>query len=242
MQTTPTVAIIGTGLAGLGMAIRLKEAGFSDFIIFEKAGRCGGVWRDNTYPGAACDVPSHLYSFSFEPKAEMVASIRHAARDLCVSARGPPTSYGLRPHIPLQHRGRLRRHSTKSSRRWQIEAVRRRPPATPTFSCRRLDSSTDPPIPASQAWRASRVKCFTRPAGTTSTTSTGKRVAVIGTGASAIQFVPQVAPKVAELTLFQRNAAHVIPQTRLRLRAMGSRKPSRRFRACKDCPGGPPTG
>ena len=64
------VAIIGTGFAGLGMAIRLKQSGVEDFVILEKADEVGGTWRDNSYPGAACDVPSNLYSFSFAPKAE----------------------------------------------------------------------------------------------------------------------------------------------------------------------------
>ena len=86
----PQVAVIGTGFGGLGMAIKLKKAGFTDITIFERAGDVGGCWRDNTYPGAACDVPSHLYSYSFEPKTdwsrrfapqpEILEYLRHCAR------------------------------------------------------------------------------------------------------------------------------------------------------------------
>src|ERR1043165_4319707 len=68
------IAIIGAGFAGIGMAIQLKQAGIHSFTIFERAGDIGGTWRDNTYPGAACDVPSHVYSFSFEPKADWSSS------------------------------------------------------------------------------------------------------------------------------------------------------------------------
>ncbi len=68
------IAIIGAGFAGIGTAIKLKKAGIESFTIFERAGEIGGTWRDNTYPGAACDVPSHVYSFSFELKADWTAS------------------------------------------------------------------------------------------------------------------------------------------------------------------------
>src|SRR5689334_9422725 len=93
-----SILIIGTGFAGIGMAIRLKQAGIDDFIVLEQAADVGGTWRDNTYPGAACDVQSHLYSFSFEknprwtrmyaPQQEIWDYLRHCA-----------DKYGIRPHI-----------------------------------------------------------------------------------------------------------------------------------------------
>src|SRR5258708_12447343 len=96
-QATATIAIIGAGFGGLGMAIQLKRAGIHSFTIFEREADIGGVWRDNTYPGAACDVPSHLYSFSFEPKhdwsrryapqAEIYAYLRHCADKYGMRAR-----------------------------------------------------------------------------------------------------------------------------------------------------------
>src|SRR5258705_8799051 len=96
------IAIIGSGFGGIGTAIRLKQEGFEDFIIFERADDVGGVWRDNTYPGCACDVQSHLYSFSFvpnpdwthsfSPQAEIWDYLRKCARD-----------YDVHPHIRFEH-------------------------------------------------------------------------------------------------------------------------------------------
>src|SRR5580693_4479453 len=97
-QRTYAVVIVGTGFAGIGMAIALKRAGVHNFVILEKADRVGGTWRENTYPGCACDIRSHLYSFSFEPKADwsrefapqpaILGYIEHCA-----------DKFGLRPHI-----------------------------------------------------------------------------------------------------------------------------------------------
>ena len=81
------MAIVGSGFAGLGMAIRLREAGIEDFVVLEKADDVGGTWRDNSYPGCACDVPSHLYSFSFAPNPDWTRTFSPAARDLGLPAR-----------------------------------------------------------------------------------------------------------------------------------------------------------
>ena len=97
-QASPRIAIIGTGFGGIGLAIRLKKAGFSNFILFEKAGDVGGVWRDNTYPGAACDVPSHLYSFSFEQDLGWLNRYGKAA-EIHQYLRHCTDKYDLRPHI-----------------------------------------------------------------------------------------------------------------------------------------------
>ena len=95
---TPSVAIIGTGFGGLCMAIKLKRAGIESFTLLEKAGSVGGTWRDNTYPGAACDVQSHLYSYSFEPKSDWTRKFGlqpeiRSYMESCVN------KYGLRSHI-----------------------------------------------------------------------------------------------------------------------------------------------
>src|SRR4051794_9568439 len=94
----PTVAIIGTGFGGLGMAIRLRQAGIESFTIFEKADRLGGTWRDNTYPGAGCDVPSHLYSFSFVPKSDWTRKFPGQA-EILDYLEECADRFGLRPHI-----------------------------------------------------------------------------------------------------------------------------------------------
>ena len=97
-STTPTIAILGAGIAGMCMAIRLKRAGIHSFTIYEKSDRVGGTWLDNSYPGAACDVPSHLYSFSFEPNPGWTHSFSeqpeiHRYLERCAE------KYGLRPHL-----------------------------------------------------------------------------------------------------------------------------------------------
>src|SRR5688500_7667001 len=92
------IAIIGTGFAGLGLAIRLRQAGMSDFVVLERADEVGGTWRDNTYPGAACDVPSHLYSFSFAPNPDWTRSFSPQA-EIQEYLRGCADTFGVRPHI-----------------------------------------------------------------------------------------------------------------------------------------------
>jgi len=86
------VIVIGAGFAGVGAAIKLREAGFTDFAVLEKAGNVGGTWRDNTYPGCACDVPSALYSFSFAPNPSGAASTRSSRRSRRTSSASPPTT------------------------------------------------------------------------------------------------------------------------------------------------------
>ncbi len=101
-QPDHEVVIVGTGFSGLGMAIKLKEAGIEDFVVIEKADSVAGTWRENTYPGCACDVPSHMYSFSFEPNpdwSEMYAP-QQEIRDYLERCAD---KYELRPHIRLPH-------------------------------------------------------------------------------------------------------------------------------------------
>ena len=97
-NTTPHIVIIGSGFGGIGMAIQLKKAGIDSFTILEKAGSVGGTWRDNTYPGAACDVQSHLYSYSFEPKSDWTRKfgLQPEIRSYIESC---VTKYGIQDHI-----------------------------------------------------------------------------------------------------------------------------------------------
>src|SRR5687768_18597754 len=102
MRTSPGMTIIGSGFAGLCMAIKLKEAGYHDFVILEKAGELGGVWRDNTYPGCACDVPSHLYSFSFAPNPAWTRTFS-PQEEIRSYLRWCATTYGVTPRLRLRH-------------------------------------------------------------------------------------------------------------------------------------------
>ncbi|MGB1580259.1 MAG: flavin-containing monooxygenase, partial [Nevskiales bacterium] len=92
------VIIIGTGFAGLGMAINLKKAGKDDFIIFEREDDVGGTWKVNHYPGCACDVQSHLYSFSFEPNPQW-SRMFSPQEEIWAYLRGCADKYNIRPHI-----------------------------------------------------------------------------------------------------------------------------------------------
>src|SRR3954453_17401695 len=96
------VAIIGTGFSGLGMAIRLKQAGIDDFVVLERGSDVGGTWRDNTYPGCQCDVPSHLYSFSFAPNPNWSRTFSHQ-REIWDYLRDCSERYGVTPHVRFDH-------------------------------------------------------------------------------------------------------------------------------------------
>ncbi|WUC03417.1 NAD(P)/FAD-dependent oxidoreductase [Nocardia sp. NBC_00565] len=205
----PSVTIIGSGFAGLGMAIKLKEAGYHDITIFEKADDVGGCWRDNTYPGAACDVPSHLYSFSFEPKSnwsrrfapqsEILEYLRHCAR-----------KYDVLPHIRFNTEVVGATFDELSSQ-WTVELSDGSTHTSTLLipATGQLNRPAYPRIPGIDTFAG---EMFHSARWNHDYDLTGKRVAVVGTGASAIQFVPQIAPRVAELTLFQRAAPHVLPK------------------------------
>ncbi|MGB4072817.1 flavin-containing monooxygenase [Pseudomonas sp.] len=208
-QTPLRVLIIGSGFGGLGMAIQLQKAGIEDFLLLEKAAEVGGTWRDNSYPGAACDVPSHLYSFSFElktdwsrkyaPQAEIHAYMLH-----CVA------KYQLRSRIRFNAEVASAAFD-EAAALWRVTLSNGEVLSADALisACGQLNQPAYPALPgierfAGEAFHSARWQH--------EVDLNGKRVAVIGTGASAIQFVPQIQPQVAELTLFQRSAAYVLPK------------------------------
>jgi cation diffusion facilitator CzcD-associated flavoprotein CzcO len=209
-DTTLGVLIIGAGFSGIGMAIRLRQQGRRDFMICDKASGIGGTWWVNRYPGCACDVPSHLYSFSFEPKADWSRrfSAQPQIRDYLIACT---RKHDLCPHLRL--------NTDIISLRW-IEDIAQWEATTADGSILRarvvvagtgaLSKPDDRPDIAgierfaghvfhSQQWDEAYVL-------------TGKRVGVIGTGASAIQFVPRIQPLVERLTVFQRNPPWILPK------------------------------
>lgn len=208
-KTHHRVIIIGTGFAGLGMAIRLRQHGMTDFVVLERAAEVGGTWRDNRYPGCACDVPSRLYSFSFEPnpswsrnfspQQEIWDYLRHCAR-----------RYGLRPHIRFQHE-LLDAAWDHPRRRWLVRTNRGE------LTCDVLITGTgalsDPKIPDIPGLTSFQGAVFHSARWNGDYDLRDRRVAVVGTGASAIQFVPLIQSKVASLTLFQRTPAWIMPRS-----------------------------
>lgn len=208
-----TAIIIGTGFGGLGMAIALRRAGEDDILLLEKGRDVGGVWRENTYPGAACDIPSHLYSFSFEPnphwtrtyspQAEILAYLRHCA-----------DKYGVREKIRFGCEVTSATFDEASSL-WRVEWTD--PAGQPRAGhARALVSAvgllTRPVIPALPGLGDFAGPVFHSAQWDHGVELRGKRIAVIGTGASAIQFVPALARLASRLTVFQRTPPWILPR------------------------------
>jgi cation diffusion facilitator CzcD-associated flavoprotein CzcO/acetyl esterase/lipase len=203
------VLIVGGGFGGIGMAIMLKRAGIDDFLILERSGDVGGVWRDNTYPGAACDVPSHLYSFSFEPNPAW--SRRFASQDeIHAYLRHCADKYALAGH--------LRCHAEVSVAAFDEAAglwrVRLRDGAE--LAARIFITATgqlsNPMLPQVEGIGTFRGPAFHSARWDHGVDLAGKHIAVIGTGASATQFVPAIAPTAGSLTVFQRSPSWIIPR------------------------------
>jgi cation diffusion facilitator CzcD-associated flavoprotein CzcO len=195
------VAIVGAGFAGIGSAVRLREHGIHDFVLLERADSVGGTWRDNTYPGCACDVPSHLYSFSFAPNPDW-SHVFSRQPEIRAYLERVTDEFGVRPHV----------HTSTDlvAGRWDDDAMLWRLETTGAADRRRAHqrlrrawSSRAPDVPGS---RHLRRPAFHSPAGDHDVDLTGKRVAVIGNRASAIQFVPAIAPS-REAPGLQRTAA-----------------------------------
>ncbi len=202
------VAIIGAGFAGIGIAATLKRAGYEDLVLLERAGTVGGTWRDNTYPGCQCDVPSHLYSFSFAPKGDWTRS------------------FGLQPEIwdyledcadRLDVRRHVRFHETLQEASWDAARQRWRIRTTSSeltadfliFAVGALSEPNLPDLPGIDSFDG---PVFHSAEWRHDVDLSNKRVAVVGTGASAIQLVPAIQPKVAHLTVFQRTPPWVVPR------------------------------
>jgi cation diffusion facilitator CzcD-associated flavoprotein CzcO len=198
------VVVIGTGFSGLCAGIRMKEAGFTDFVLLERGDAIGGTWRDNTYPGCACDVPSHLYSFSFAPNPRWTRAFAPQAEIRAYLERCADR-YELRPHVRL---GAEVRSARWAGDRWIVETPTDRLEARVLVSAMGgLSNPAWPDIPGIASFSG---PSFHSARWRHDVDLRGKRVAVIGTGASAVQFVPEIAPQVAHLTLFQRTPPWVV--------------------------------
>ena len=202
------VLIIGSGFAGLGAAIKLAQAGKSDFVVIERGSEVGGTWRDNTYPGAACDVPSHLYSYSFELNPEWTRSF---------SQQGEIQSYLRR--VARKHNV-LDRHvfnCEMESARWnaataQWDVATSRGDYTASTVISAVGALCEPALPNIAGIEDFAGEVFHSAEWNHATDLSGKRVAVIGTGASAIQIVPAVAAQVGHMDVYQRTAPWVLPR------------------------------
>lgn len=202
------VAVIGAGLGGICAAIKLKEAGFGDLTVFEKAEKVGGTWRDNEYPGCCCDTPVALYQFSFAPSPiwshfyPRAPEVQKYSEDLC-------DQFQLRPHLRLGEEPTRAEWNdakgvwtiTSSKGTTEVEAI------VPALG--QLNRPTIPDIPGRDSFKG---PAFHSARWDKSVDLTGKRVAVIGSAASAVQLVPEVAKIAAHLTVFQRTPNWVVPR------------------------------
>ena len=209
MKPDVQIAIIGAGFAGLGTAIRLKMSGRTSFVIYERADEVGGTWRENTYPGCACDVPSHLYSFSFAPnpnwskafsfQPEIQAYLQH-----CVA------KFDLRNNIRFSTEV-IDTRWLEADACWQLTDQRGH-----VLTARVVVAATGPlnrpSLPTLPGLETFTGTTFHSARWNHNYDLTGKRVAVIGTGASAIQIVPELAKIANQLTVFQRTAPYVTPR------------------------------
>jgi cation diffusion facilitator CzcD-associated flavoprotein CzcO len=202
------VTIIGAGFSGICMAIKLRRAGVP-FTILEKGDRVGGVWRDNTYPGAACDIPSHLYSFSFEPshdwsrkygtQPEIQSYIAQCSR-----------KYGIDEHIRFGQEV-VRAEFDEDSGSWTI-GIRGGDDVTSQFVVTAMGQLSLPAEPQYPGLDSFAGIAFHSARWDHDIDLRGRRVAVVGTGASAIQFVPKIAPLVDHMYVLQRSAPYVLPK------------------------------
>jgi cyclohexanone monooxygenase len=203
------IAIIGSGFAGLGMGIALKRRGETDFVLLERADDVGGTWRDNTYPGAACDVQSNLYSFSFAPNPDWPRSYSEQP-EIQAYLQATADRFAVREHCVFGADVTAARWDD-AARRWLVTTT------AGTFRAQVLISAAgalaDPTYPDLPGLSTFAGTVMHSARWDDSHDLTGENVAVIGTGASAIQIVPAIQPQVESLAVYQRTAAWVVPRT-----------------------------
>ncbi|WBB61256.1 NAD(P)/FAD-dependent oxidoreductase [Streptomyces sp. WMMC500] len=208
IQRDVRVAVIGAGLSGLAMGLRLLRKGLHDFVILERAAEVGGVWRDNTYPGVGVDTPSKLYSLSTDPNPHW-SRLFATGDELFDYTRRVTARNNLLPHIRFEHRVDEARWNA-GERLWAIATSRG------VYRARFLISAAgvvaDPSYPDVPGLADFPGECFHSARWNHERDLRGRRVAVIGTGSSSVQFVPLIQPQVAELHVVQRTAAWVRPK------------------------------
>lgn len=222
MEPLPThidVAIVGAGFAGIGMAIKLKQAGRDDFVVLERAEEVGGTWQANTYPGCQCDVPSNLYSFSFAPNPDWSKTF----------AMQPEIwDYLRRVADDFEIRSRIRLGCEVEGCAWDEAAMRWRiETSSGELTARVLVTGAggicEPSIPSLPGLESFEGAAFHTARWDHDHDLTGKRVAVVGTGASAIQVVPHIQPLAGKLSVFQRTPPWIMPHPGRPVRAAEKR-------------------
>ena len=202
------VVIIGAGISGIGAAIRLREQGETDFVVLEKASALGGTWRDNTYPGCACDVPSALYSYSFAQNPHW-SRVFAGQAEILDYVNDVAARHQVEKHIHY-HEPAISSHWDERRCRWIVRTEKAEYHARAIISC--AGYLHEPQIPNIPGLKDFPGTLFHSSRWDHDHDLRGERVAVIGTGASAIQFVPEIQPLVKQLVLFQRTPQWILPK------------------------------
>jgi len=207
-ETAVEVLVVGAGASGIGAAVTLLEQGVTDFVVLEKAESVGGTWRDNTYPGCACDVPSALYSFSFAPNPEWTRAFA-GQQEIRAYLEGVARRHGVLPHVRCgEEMTRARWDPAREC--WLVDSTSGR------WAARTLVAGAgpwnEPLLPDVPGLDSFPGEVFHSSRWNHDYDLDGRRVAVVGTGASAVQFVPEIQPRVGTLHLFQRTAQWVLPK------------------------------
>jgi cation diffusion facilitator CzcD-associated flavoprotein CzcO len=206
------VAIVGTGFAGLGAAIALAREGV-DYAVLERAHDVGGTWRDNTYPGCRCDVPSHLYSFSFAPNPEWTETYSPQP-EIRAYLRRTAEDHGVMDKVRFGHEV-LSASWDAGAQRWQLDTAAG--PLTADVVLLGNGPLAEPSLPDIPGLGSFAGAAFHSARWRHDYDVAGKRIAVIGTGASAIQFVPEIRKTAAQVTVFQRTPPWVLPHSNRRI-------------------------
>jgi cation diffusion facilitator CzcD-associated flavoprotein CzcO len=222
-DTVFDVAIVGAGFSGMGMAIRLKQEGTRDFVVLERASDLGGTWHYNTYPGCACDVPSHLYSFSFAPNPRWSETYSKQP-EIRAYLKRVADEYGVRPQIRFNHTVESASWN-EQDKRWEIETDHG--PIRARVLVAGMGPLAEPSIPDLPGLESFEGDKFHSSRWDHDWDPKGKRVASIGTGASAIQYVPELQPQVEQLHVFQRTAPWIMPHNNRPIREWERRLYSR---------------
>ena len=209
MTKKPSVAVIGAGLGGLCAGIKLKEAGFDDVVILEKAGKVGGTWRDNSYPGCCCDVPVSLYQFSFAPSLGW-SHIYPRAAEVQQYTETLADNFGLRSQLKLNEETKsavwddtrsIWKLTTSTGKTYEANAI-----------VAALGQLNRPQFPSIEGRESFAGASFHSARWDHSVKLAGKRVAIVGSAASAVQIIPEIAKEAAQLTVFQRTPNWVVPR------------------------------
>jgi cation diffusion facilitator CzcD-associated flavoprotein CzcO len=227
MSDRPSVAIVGGGFGGVGAATMLRRAGYEDVTVFEKGERVGGVWHNNTYPGAACDIPSHLYEYSFAPNSW---SRRYAPQtEIQAYVEGVARRFGVLEKVRTATEVKGAAWDEQRGR-WVLETSAG--PHEADLLLTACGQLSVPKVPAIAGLGSFGGPAFHTAKWRHDVDLAGKRVAVIGTGCSAIQVVPAIQPKVAQVDVYQRSPGWTLPKMdyeySLRARALFRRLPSLR--------------